>query len=83
MGAAITKKALEDQINVFVLHVFHSYLSPMLSVVYAHKAELTELFFAESNIFLFGMSPKLYIPSTLNIDPILWHTQLIVCAVKY
>ena len=22
----------------------------------------------------------LYIPSTLNIDPILWHTQLIVCA---
>ena len=25
---------------------------------------------------------KLYIPSTLNIDLILWHTQLIVCAVK-
>ena len=24
--------------------------------------------------------PKLYIPSTLNIDLILWHTQLIVCA---
>ena len=23
---------------------------------------------------------KLYIPSTLNIDLILWHTQLIVCA---
>ena len=23
---------------------------------------------------------KLYIPSTLNIDFILWHTQLIVCA---
>ena len=23
---------------------------------------------------------KLYMPSTLNIDPILWHTQLIVCA---
>ena len=30
----------------------------------------------------FGRSPKLYIPSTLNIDLILWHTQLIVCAVK-
>ena len=28
------------------------------------------------------VSPKLYIPSTLNIDPILWHTQLIVGAVK-
>ena len=26
--------------------------------------------------------PKKYIPSTLNIDLILWHTQLIVCAVK-
>ena len=26
--------------------------------------------------------PKLYIPSILNIDLILWHTQLIVCAVK-
>ena len=23
---------------------------------------------------------KLYIPSTLNIDLILWHTQLIICA---
>ena len=26
------------------------------------------------------MYPKLYIPSTLNIELILWHTQLIVCA---
>ena len=25
---------------------------------------------------------KLYIPSTPNIDVILWHTQLNVCAVK-
>ena len=25
---------------------------------------------------------KSYIPRTLNIDLILWHTQLIVCAVK-
>ena len=25
---------------------------------------------------------KLYIPSTTNITLILWHTQLIVCAVK-
>ena len=28
------------------------------------------------------LDPKLYILSTLNIDLILWHTQLIVCAVK-
>ena len=27
-----------------------------------------------------GSPSKLYIPSTLNIDLILWHTQLIVCA---
>ena len=26
---------------------------------------------------------KLYIPSALSIDLILWHAQLIVCAVKY
>ena len=26
---------------------------------------------------------KLYIPNTLNTDYLLWHTQLIVCAVKY
>ena len=26
---------------------------------------------------------KLYIPSTLNTDYLLWHTQLIVCVVKY
>ena len=28
-------------------------------------------------------TPKLYIPSTLNIDYLLWHTLLIVYAVKY
>ena len=31
---------------------------------------------------IFMICSKLYIPSTLNIDLILWHTQLIVCAVK-
>ena len=30
-----------------------------------------------------GAIAKLYIPSTLNTDYLLWHTQLIVCAVKY
>ena len=28
------------------------------------------------------LRPKLYIPSTLNIVLILWHTHMIVCAVK-
>ena len=31
---------------------------------------------------IFGLAAKLYNPSTLNLDLILWHTQLIVCAVK-
>ena len=31
---------------------------------------------------IFTTEAKLYIPSTLNIDFILWHTQLIVCAVE-
>ena len=29
-----------------------------------------------------NIAPSLYIPSTLNTDYLLWHTQLIVCAVK-
>ena len=33
----------------------------------------------QKNPFFFDLEPKLYIPSTLNIDLILWHTQLIVC----
>ena len=66
MGAAITKKAQEDQISVFVLRVFHSCLSPMLSVVCSHKAELTELFFAESNNLLFVRDKPKKIQVTLN-----------------
>ena len=31
---------------------------------------------------LLSETSKLYIPYTLNIDLIVWHTQLIVCAVK-
>ena len=31
---------------------------------------------------VFSPRPKLYTPSTLNIDFIQWHTQLNVCAVK-
>ena len=31
---------------------------------------------------IINIRAKLYIPSTLNIDLRLWHTHLIVCAVK-
>ena len=32
---------------------------------------------------LVTLKAKLYIPSTLNTDYLLWHTQLIVCAVRH
>ena len=38
-------------------------------------------FFYKTKLILIPQA-KLYIPSTLNINLILWHTQLIVCAVK-
>ena len=31
----------------------------------------------------FMIFTKLYIPSSLNIDYLLWHTQLILCAGRY
>ena len=39
------------------------------------------LIFAK-NLFKSTPKPKLYIPSTPNIDLIQWHTHWIVCAVK-
>ena len=42
------------------------------------------IYFASNLLLLTNnmMHSKLYIPSTLNIDLILWHSQLIVYAVK-
>ena len=48
--------------------------------------EVSQTRWSEQRGRLFGQNKltvlvaKLYIPSTLNIDFILWHTQLIVCA---
>ena len=39
--------------------------------------------FSNFLINILSWTAKLYISSTLNIDFILWHTHLIVCAVKY
>ena len=41
-----------------------------------HHESLSKLNF----LWSFKPRPKLYIPSTLNMDLILWHTKLIVCA---
>ena len=46
--------------------------------------DLAPAFFIRNNLIIYDLKqlPKLYIPSTLNTDYLLWHTQLIVCAVK-
>ena len=44
--------------------------------------QILSLNFIDMNISILHTVPKLYTPSTLNIDFIQWHTQLIVCAVK-
>ena len=51
-------------------------------LIYYFKRHFKPCFFILLEEDIFGAVPKLYIPSTLNIDLILWHTQLIVCAVK-
>ena len=43
------------------------------------SAKTQQIYLEKKNGF-FDTQAKLYIPSTLNIDLILWHTQLIVCA---
>ena len=42
------------------------------------KAQLNQ--FYRQGPYIFGFEAKLYTPSTLNIDLIQWHTQLIMCA---
>ena len=54
------------------------------AITFCHQGN-TRMAFAERLIQAANeKSPKakLYIPSTPNIDLILWHAQLIVCAVK-
>ena len=52
-----------------------------ISLLQLYKQDFVNLDFP---IFIgFTCMAKLYIPSTLNTDYLLWHTQLIVCAVKY
>ena len=41
-----------------------------------------EVFAETKSVTKSRLQSKLYIPSTLNIDFILWHTQMIVCTVK-
>ena len=45
-------------------------------------AKIAVVHYGNTGCGVFKRGSKLYISSTLNIDLILWHTQLIVCAVK-
>ena len=57
-----------------------------IHITYKHKLMIINkisaiIWFSDRSFWiLFTIYSKLYIPSTLNIDLILWHTQLIVCA---
>ena len=70
----------------------------MLDLDYQHSAELANLIMRSINVKIctkdlacqtvlegkFGFNQSyIGIPSTLNNDYLLWHTQLIVCAEKY
>ena len=54
----------------------------LVAAVYQNQASGSFNYLLSQTEF-FMVVPKLYIPSTLNTDYLLWHTQLIVCAVKY
>ena len=60
--------------------------SRIIKVEEAYVFILSEYTYAILDLFYVLLAlvlhTKLYIPSTLNIDLILWHTQLIVYAVK-
>ena len=79
-----SKKNCWLKIATYTLHLgFILCLRGPFSVLWkdlAHLSFYDESFF--SVLSSFDLGAKLYIPSTLNIDLILWHTQLIVCAVK-
>ena len=49
-------------------------------IVFFENKLLTEF---DNKFQIYYINPKLYAPSTPNIDLIQWHTQLNVCAVKW
>ena len=53
--------------------------SEELSFLRKFEEKLLRILFLKQYLILSTLA-KLYIPSTLNIDLILWHTHLIVCA---
>ena len=60
---------------------WHSHSIPKQHVL-STTTKNSRLFWKSSLICDMSCTSKLYIQSTLNIDLVLWHTQLIVCAVK-
>ena len=68
--------------NFFMILIFSGFcvLQHMNSRVINWKIGLQQLPSVVNLVLKFPAFQQLYIPSTLNIDLILWHTQLIVCA---
>ena len=50
---------------------------------FSHKSGIVVKEEILNKSFFVVCQPKLYIPSTLNTDYLQWHTQLILCALKW
>ena len=51
-------------------------------IIFSRSVNLKSVHLHPKQTKISDLASKLYTPSTLNIDLILWHTHLIVCAVK-
>ena len=73
-------------LNTLIPHIYFDFLGKGLltqAVLASEKRDSMHLSVPTLHRNKVKDSSKLYIASSLNIDLILWHTQLIVCAVKY
>ena len=72
-------------LNTLIPHIYFDFLGKGLltqAVLASEKRDSMHLSVPTLHRNKVKDSSKLYIASSLNIDLILWHTQLIVCAVK-
>ena len=61
------------QLSIYLLLQFY-FCTFLLTCIYF------SVWIGSTNLAVSHLPAKLYVPSTLNIDHILWHTQLIICA---
>ena len=68
-------------LHVYTLNIWMQFLGEII-VIFVFRNENAKTFSSECKDISCSVL-KLYVPSTLNIDLILWHTQLIVCAENF